>query len=53
MTRILSFLSLLFLVPSIASTQLDCIVRTDEDHQWQVASRNALDYAALAELLEK
>jgi hypothetical protein len=28
-------------------------VATDEDHQWQVASRNALDYAALAELLEK
>jgi hypothetical protein len=28
-------------------------VATDEDHQWQVASRNALDYAALAALLEK
>jgi hypothetical protein len=26
-------------------------VATDEDHQWQVASRNALDYAALAALL--
>ena len=28
-------------------------VATDEDHEWQVASRNALDYAALAALLEK
>jgi hypothetical protein len=28
-------------------------VATDEDHQWQVASRTALDYAALAALLEK
>jgi hypothetical protein len=28
-------------------------VATDEDHPWQVASRNALDYAALAALLEK
>jgi hypothetical protein len=28
-------------------------VATDEDHQWQVASRNALDCAALAGLLEK
>jgi hypothetical protein len=28
-------------------------VATDEDHQWQVASRKALDYAALAALLEK
>ncbi|MET0984715.1 MAG: hypothetical protein ABW034_04835 [Steroidobacteraceae bacterium] len=28
-------------------------VATDEDHQWQVASRQALDYAALAALLEK
>jgi hypothetical protein len=28
-------------------------VATDEDHVWQVASRNALDYAALAALLEK
>lgn len=28
-------------------------VATDEDHQWQVASRNALDYAALAALLAK
>lgn len=28
-------------------------VATDEDHEWQVASRNALDYAAIAALLEK
>ena len=28
-------------------------VATDEDHEWQVASRNALDYAALAALLDK
>jgi hypothetical protein len=28
-------------------------VATDEDHQWQVASRNALDYAALGALLER
>jgi hypothetical protein len=28
-------------------------VVTDEDHEWQVASRKALNYAALAELLEK
>jgi hypothetical protein len=28
-------------------------VATDEDHQWQVASRNALDYAALAALLNE
>lgn len=28
-------------------------VATDEDHQWQVASRQALDYAAIAELLDK
>jgi hypothetical protein len=28
-------------------------VATDEDHQWQVASCTALDYAALAALLEK
>ena len=27
-------------------------VATDEDHEWQVASRKALDYAALAALLE-
>lgn len=27
-------------------------VATDEDHPWQVASRNALDYAAIAALLE-
>ncbi|MET0660664.1 MAG: hypothetical protein ABW110_21165 [Steroidobacteraceae bacterium] len=28
-------------------------VATDEDHQWQVASRTALDYAALAALLSQ
>lgn len=28
-------------------------VATDEDHEWQVASRNALDYTALAALLDK
>ena len=28
-------------------------VATDEDHEWQVASRKALDYAALAALLEQ
>lgn len=27
-------------------------VKTDEDHQWQVASRNALDYAAIGALLD-
>jgi hypothetical protein len=36
----------LFVIPQYS-------VATDEDHQWQVASRNALDYAALAALLEK
>jgi hypothetical protein len=28
-------------------------VATDEDHQWQVASRNALEYAALAQVLDR
>jgi hypothetical protein len=28
-------------------------VATDEDHEWQVASRNALDYEAIAALLDK
>ena len=36
----------LFVIPQYS-------VATDEDHPWQVVSRKALDYAALAALLEK
>lgn len=65
MTRMRPLVLLLVLPPSLASAEFDCIVLTrdegydasrpgaevGEDHQWQVASLQALDYAALAALL--